>query len=425
MSYKVTSDEFGTIASVSEHTPVEILFEDRWKLEPYTFGLSPYLESNSIKGSIEAFILNLLPEGSALDDLCSLSGISRHQPSSLLNYQSADHTGGFQFGGTRLNPFPRKISNRELNNRLSMLQHEPISAWDGRFYLSVSGVQPKLNMIKIGDGWGVGGYKPSTHIIKLEEENTQNLVCNEFFTMRLAKHIGIPVAEVDYEKIGEHPALVVKRFDRPNESSCHYLKRHIIDGCQALDCKPSMKYERNFGSGRDVKHIRDGVSFVKLFRLAKSCRDNHETHLLRWIAFNVIVGNYDAHAKNISYFYDYRGLRLAPFYDLVSLEAFGNKWEREFSMAFGDSFASFPTTYNLADFADRCGVSPSVVKHEFFNVSSRALQQIDTTLHSVHNTKELSGTERLHVRKCAQIAKSRATMLQNTVRDIESFSDLL
>ncbi|HHJ3076419.1 TPA: HipA domain-containing protein [Vibrio parahaemolyticus] len=425
MSYKVTSDEFGTIASVSEHTPVEILFEDRWKLEPYTFGLSPYLEPNSIKGSIEAFILNLLPEGTALDDLCALSGISRHQPSCLLNYLSADHTGGFQFGGSRLNPFPRKISNRELSNRLKRMPNEPISIWEGRFYLSVAGVQPKLNMIKLGDSWGCGGNKPSTHIIKLEEENTQNLVCNELFTMRLAKNIGIPVAEVDYEKIGEYPALIVKRFDRSPESSYYHAKRHIIDGCQALDCKPSMKYERNFGSGRDVKHIRDGVSFAKLFRLAKGCRDNHETHLLRWIAFNIIVGNYDSHGKNVSYFYDFRGLRLAPFYDLVSLEAFGDKWEREFSMAFGDSFASFPTTYDLADFADRCGVSPSVVKHEFINVSSRSLQRIDEVLRSVGNTKGLSGSERLHITKCAQIAKSRATMLQSTVRDIESFSGLL
>jgi serine/threonine-protein kinase HipA len=40
--------------------------------------------------------------------------------------------------------------------------------------------------------------------------------------------------------------------------------------------------------------------------------------LLRWIAFNVCVGNADAHGKNLSLLYhSTAGVTLAPFYDLV------------------------------------------------------------------------------------------------------------
>lgn len=38
----------------------------------------------------------------------------------------------------------------------------------------------------------------------------------------------------------------------------------------------------------------------------------------RWALFNVLVGNNDAHAKNLSLLYLPGGLRLAPVYDVVS-----------------------------------------------------------------------------------------------------------
>ncbi len=40
--------------------------------------------------------------------------------------------------------------------------------------------------------------------------------------------------------------------------------------------------------------------------------------MFRWTVFNVVVGNADAHLKNLSFFVDARGYRLAPFYDIVS-----------------------------------------------------------------------------------------------------------
>ena len=41
-------------------------------------------------------------------------------------------------------------------------------------------------------------------------------------------------------------------------------------------------------------------------------------NLLQWVVFNYLIGNCDAHAKNISILFLKGKVRLAPFYDLMS-----------------------------------------------------------------------------------------------------------
>ncbi len=44
------------------------------------------------------------------------------------------------------------------------------------------------------------------------------------------------------------------------------------------------------------------------------------TDILDWMLFNVVMGNCDAHGKNLSFFSGKNGLAVAPWYDLVSVE---------------------------------------------------------------------------------------------------------
>jgi serine/threonine-protein kinase HipA len=69
---------------------------------------------------------------------------------------------------------------------------------------------------------------------------------------------------------------------------------HCIDGCQALGLGVSMKYERPYGDTRDVQHIRDGASLPKLFTLIDAASPNPAADglaLLRWIIFQILIGN--------------------------------------------------------------------------------------------------------------------------------------
>jgi serine/threonine-protein kinase HipA len=155
---------------------------------------------------------------------------------------------------------------------------------------------------------------------------------------------------------------MVERFDRIIQEDT--IKRlHIIDGCQILDLPSSYKYERNFGSGRDVKYIREGASFGKLFEAAKLCEvpATATLHLLDWSIFNLIIGNSDAHGKNISFFINNTGIAVAPYYDLLSI-IMHESVDHELAMAYGDEFdINKVLGYPLRAFAEETGLNPKLV----------------------------------------------------------------
>ena len=185
----------------------------------------------------------------------------------------------------------------------------------------------------------VEGRLASTHIFKPEpvDKRTPFLVANEHFCMRLAARLDLPVAEVDIQRLPD-AMLVVKRFDRiRRDDGVHRL--HVIDACQALNVPVAYKYELNFGTGRDVRHIRDGVSFNRLNSLSDYTVRKAVTQrdLLRWAIFQYLIGNSDAHGKNVSFFAGPEGMALAPFYDLVSVVQYEGI-DHEMAMAYGDEF---------------------------------------------------------------------------------------
>ncbi len=136
----------------------------------------------------------------------------------------------------------------------------------------------------------------------------------------------------------------------------------------------SAKYERPYGSGRDVAHIRDGASFPRLFALAQdTARPLQEKRaLLRWAIFQILVGNADAHAKNLAFYSTVSGLSLAPAYDITSLYALASEQlDRTYAMAIGDAFeASELSSYEWSSFAADCGLPPAFVRRELIAMAN-------------------------------------------------------
>ena len=56
--------------------------------------------------------------------------------------------------------------------------------------------------------------------------------------------------------------------------------------------------------------------------------------LVRWAVANFVIGNCDAHGKNLALLHDREGLRLAPFYDLASTLVYKGL-SRKLAMAIG------------------------------------------------------------------------------------------
>ena len=173
-------------------------------------------------------------------------------------------------------------------------------------------------------------------------------------------------------RFGKHTALFVERFDRKFINNNLVKRRHMIDAYQALNLPPEYKYEQNLGNGRDVADIREGVSYLNLFELAKTCTIPAQTKLalIDWAIFNVLTFNFDAHGKNLSFFVGANGLQLTPFYDLVNIAMYP-KFDQNMAMALGDEFDGHTVNaYQLADFAESCQLPRLLVAERLVLISS-------------------------------------------------------
>ena len=272
-------DVIGTLTLDSTTNLLKLSYSPQWQQNG--FAISPHLPLNNQHTPEVAnnYLDNALPEGEARKLLAENLGVSEKSVYSQVRAIGNDLAGAVTFKPTqeskvdRSQPVFRALEDAELIERLDSKEEFGLLTWDGKPRLSVAGVQDKLNVFIDAAGQiGFGdGSLCSTHILKFEKRNCPNLVLNEFFCMKLSDAIGLPTADVTFRRFGPHPALIVKRFDRKYMSdNSKVLRRHVIDGCQALNLSRDHKYERNLGDGRDVQHIRDGASLEKLFHLCLS-----------------------------------------------------------------------------------------------------------------------------------------------------------
>lgn len=366
--------------------------EDRYGLE-YTpewlvcqgYPVSPHLKPGECESEqVKRFLSNLLPEGKWLEELSLDNQISKSNIFGLVALIGAETTGAltFQYDDAGQQPGPtgfRCVSPEELTERIAKRQQVSIATWDGKPRLSVTGVQDKLPiMIKPDGGLGFGeGELASTHILKFGKRPNMHMMLNEFICMELARLVKLPVARVTLRRFGE-PVLVVERFDRRwNEERVERL--HLIDGCQILDLPPTYKYERPFGRSGAGSRIRTGASLPKLFAACRLCRIPAKAirDLLNWTLFQLIIGNSDAHAKNISFFVNKTGIDLAPAYDLLNIDVYGDEFDRDLAMAIGDEFvAGEILPYQLAEFCDACRLPRRQVATTLKNLCTSVLNRL-------------------------------------------------
>jgi serine/threonine-protein kinase HipA len=132
--------------------------------------------------------------------------------------------------------------------------------------------------------------------------------------MKLANDMQLPVPPVHLLRLPE-ALYVVQRYDRFVEKGA-IVCLHQIDACQVLGVGADWKYERQGG-------------FVSLPKIVHAFRDlklsgKDLLSVQRWVMFNYLIGNSDAHAKNISLMIGSQDYALAPFYDLLCVQAYGD-----------------------------------------------------------------------------------------------------
>ena len=161
------------------------------------------------------------------------------------------------------------------------------------------------------------GTAPSSHILKFDSVEYSNVLAFESFATVLGGFAGLPVVDLELRAVGRDSVALIKRYDRILGDDGRILRLHQEDCCQAMGLSSHNKYETH-----------GGPSFADCYRLIRDVSDaplDDLERLLRWQVFNVLAGNSDGHAKNLSLLYGSEGVtRLAPFYDLVPTRAVQN-----------------------------------------------------------------------------------------------------
>ena len=308
-----------------------------------------------------AFFENLLPEGSIRTQLARRLGISAENVFALLTELGGDCAGAVRLlpEGEQLETAGhyRPICADELVKELDNLPNHPFLADEDGVRLSLAGAQNKLPVHFDGINFFIPeGDAPSSHILKTPIDHVENSVLNEAFFMNLAARVGLKVPSATVVEIGGRQFYLVERYDRKLAED-GILRLHQEDFCQALGVESAFKYEKEGGPG-----------FSDCFKLLRSWSDEPLADvgdLLRWALFNFLIGNADAHGKNISFLYADGAIRLAPFYDLLSTAVYERQVNNKFAMRMGgQKDPRYLSADNMEKFSVEIGIGLRVVKRE-------------------------------------------------------------
>lgn len=292
-----------------------------WLGNPQCFALSPHLPlaANALldgasRRPVQWYFDNLLPEEGQRTLLAGDAMLDAADAFGLLAWYGAESAGSLTLLTSdaaleSAEPL-RPLLDNALEARIRQLPKAPLTHGAIK-RMSLAGAQHKLAVVlQNGMLFEPAGATPSTHILKpeLPDEDYPHSVINEWFVMRLAKRLGLDVPDV-HRRYMPSPVYLVDRFDRVPETQ-GWQRRHAIDACQLLGLDRSFKYSQG--------------SMESLAALANACRSPAvaRSRLFGWLVFNVLVGNADAHLKNLSFLVSHEGVQLAPFYDLLSVATY-------------------------------------------------------------------------------------------------------
>lgn len=315
----------------------EFSYSENWKVSPHAFDVAFTLPRTGsfTKEAVLAFFSNMLLEGDLRALLAKLSQIDVSDHFTFLKEFGQDCAGALVLTTHKMekSPAAKKISWSILDKNID--QKKPlITLEEGRF--SLAGAQDKMAVILKDNELRLPTHnEPSTHIIKPASnwEGVRETVLNEWFCMRLAKEVGLDVPTVTIHH-SKHAYYIVERYDRREGRRLHQQ-----DVCQALGIMAAQKYEN-----------RGGPKLQDIYLLIQEHSQNKFNDLkkfLKWILFNILIGNNDSHAKNLSFLHSDGKWSLAPAYDLMSTAVYEG-FTKDFAFSIGGQFR--PTDWRRRHF---------------------------------------------------------------------------
>ncbi len=313
-------DMVGTLTQ-DKSQRIEFTYDSSWLGRDDSFAVSHSmpLQETAFKKEAENFFANLLPEGEVRVATARTLGISLDNDFRLLEALGGECAGALTIGHKPLEItyqyeelVPNKLKEifESGGNIFSSMQSE---VDDVR--LSLAGAQDKIPVCFDGGRVYIPqGNSPSTHILKLPSHRFKYLPQNECLLGMFAENMNLIFPTPELVNLSGLSCYLIPRYDRINVGK-GVERMHQEDFCQALGYSYKTKYEKD-----------GGPSFFQVYQLVEKTSSelpNDLERILRWLIFNVIVGNCDAHAKNLSLLMTDKGVwSLSPHYDIVSTRVY-------------------------------------------------------------------------------------------------------
>jgi len=267
-----------------------------------------------------AFLDGYLPEGQARNDIAAAREVVASDTWMLMAHLGRDIAGALTLidpdhEAADRAPGLAPYDDDALAEAVLALPERPLDLHDDS-ELSLAGVQDKLLLVAHGDGWArPTGGRASTHILKPEPPAHQGIAELEAESLRLAGAVGLTTITPKVLQVAGRPCLLVDRYDRAIGATGEVVRIHQEDLCQATGRDP----RTNRGRGKYERH--GGPGFVHAGAVLRAhARDADEQldRLAGAMVFTVLIGNSDAHGKNLSLLHVEPGrIELAPLYDTV------------------------------------------------------------------------------------------------------------
>lgn len=406
----------GLVGTLHNTDPLSFSYSAAWVATPGAQPIHPKLPlaaGPSDAPYVAAFFENLLPEG---DQRTVIS--MREQVSTVFGLLA--RVGGESAGAFTLVPegeTPRDPVYQSLTwQQVRVLVHDDGAQSEERDAIeraaqdlpkprmSMSGAQFKVLLYLDEQGHPARpmGNAPSTHILKPDIQRPDIKAfassVNETIVMRAAALCGLPTAPVSYQVVAQ--ACLVERYDRVRQPNGSLRRLWQADFCQLLGVQSGVKYEHEGGPGF-------AACYDTLSLSVQPAVDRR--HLLRWLFFNLCVGNNDSHAKNLSLLATPQGLRLAPFYDMMCTRIYpGLSNQFAFEIA-GESEPGKLTDTHLADLARTLGVGVRYLQKLALEVAQQAAVAVPAAAAELKPSLDFNNT--VMAERLAQRIKSIATSM--------------
>lgn len=280
-----------------------------------------------------AFFENLLPDEDVRALLATATRFAQHDTVALLGAVGGECAGAVSLWPPGVTPpLPAYVRCRaeDVPALTGRADAAGVSTALRQGRQSMSGAQEKLVFLRRGERyWLPRAGSPTTVLVKRSRERFPGLLHNEHLAMRLMGAAGVPVAKA--QPCALDPRLYeCVRYDRVVTKD-GVTRLHQEDFCQATGRSSRAKYASTGGpSLSDLRVVLDRHS-------ADALEDVR--HLARWVVANLCLGNFDAHAKNLSLLTTREARsRLAPFYDVVCTAAYAGL-DQEFALRVGGAMS--------------------------------------------------------------------------------------